>query len=980
MNYMPTKSRKWLASGIATAVIASALSLFTVAPASANSVTSVTVSKPLRATTSNGITIATGRDFGTSADDTTALIFQMDDSFSKAFSDAGNTAADDTAVWIRLTERPLIAGTTTYGAVKLWNISSEADRGNGVASTTLALNTWHVLHDESIMPADGSDDTVTGDETRFAVPFSVDTDGAYTFEYVINFSKTATPIVGSTPVGINSFDPSGSFTVTAYGAPTATVTAAVTRSGNQDDTITVTLTGGALAVGESFWMTDDSTFDNAFRVKAARANNYGTVGGADEASDDTVVVDDTRDWRKASDSTMTLTVVLDDTGVVTPRAGVHTDLAGTIKIWRNSGFVLPATKASAATTTLTASELVNAVQSLDITAPSSNILEDDTMGSGLYEGTWLKSATTSGSTTLSGTFQLTNVADYGKSVQVGLYSGAASSITASSTAISSSAIASSSSTGAGTWTFTIANQYLDAADETVSVLVGNPGATVASAGASPKAYQLVAKAATVTPVWTVNGITWKASEDFPGTLIVAPGATISASVKTVDQFGVAITGQSVVLYTTTTDRNASKRVQSALSTATGTASASLIDAGTGISTTTATTRDAIKLTVVDGLEDDSVGSVETVNVAYYSANTLTAPTTNGVAAAAYDGEPVVPGDGSTDAYSSNDRDGAAYDDSLMKFDVTSSVLGASVVFTGTSGVRFYSADTVAPIAGSNIGGTNTATVALKGTNKVVVDSNSTTGVATVYWYCITAGTCTVTATAGAATASASATYSSNAAFARNVVDVKVNDVVGTTGTSTADKKVKVSFKVTDIFGNAVKTFGDTPTVDVMVSGVGSIDGLGSQGTLKTGTDGTAQFYAASSAAGSMQITLDGTGGQFAGVASTTLGTSAAADKKTVTITWSAAPAPEVVYAAPTLTVTKSGNKIILDGTAVEGEGDIIVYIKRVGTTKWVEQAATIEVAAPGDYNGMRIAPKSNVLIRVKQEGTGKFSNQVVVLK
>ena len=206
------------------------------------------------------------------------------------------------------------------------------------------------------------------------------------------------------------------------------------------------------------------------------------------------------------------------------------------------------------------------------------------------------------------------------------------------------------------------------------------------------------------------------------------------------------------------------------------------------------------------------------------------------------------------------------------------------------------------------------------------------------------------------------------------------DVVGTTGTSAADKKVKVSFKVTDIFGNAVKTFGETPTVDVMVSGVGSIDGLGSQGTLKTGTDGTAQFYAASSAAGSMQITLDGTGGQFAGVASTTLGTSAAADKKTVTITWSAAPAPEVVYAAPTLTVTKSGTKIILDGTAVEGEGDIIVYIKRVGTTKWVEQAATIEVAAPGDYNGMRIAPKSNVLIRVKQEGTGKFSNQVVVLK
>jgi hypothetical protein len=972
MNYMPTKSRKWLASGIATAVIASALSLFTVAPASAAATTATgSISKPVRATAGDGFTVATGRTHGTGQDDTTAIIIQLDDSFSDAFADGGATGADDTAVWARFTSSaPNAAGVANSGVVSYYQVQA-ADRSEELTAINMSIGTWVKLDHTHLMHADGTDDTVGGDDTRFAFPFSVNLSGTYTIEYIVNFSVNNP---GTSPVGITGNDPSGSLTFTAYGAPTASVTSAVTRTGSKDDTITVTLTGGSLAVGEQFWMTDDSTFDSTFRVKGARSNNYGTIGGADEASDDTVVVDDTRDWRMTAGNTQTLTIVLLDAVADTG------DNTGTVKIWRKAGYVLPATKASAATTTLTASELVNAVQSLDITAPSSNILEDDTMDSGRYEGTWLKSATTSGSTTLSGTFQLTNVADYGKSVQVGLYSGAASSITASSTAISSSAIASSSSTGAGTWTFTIANQYLDAADEIVSVLVGNPGATVASAGASPKSYQLTAKAATVTPVWTVNGITWKASEDFPGTLIVAPGATISASVKTVDQFGVAITGQSVVLYTTTTDRNASKRVQSAVSTATGTASASLIDAGTGISTTTATTRDAIKLTVVDGLEDDSVGSVETVNVAYYSANTLTAPTTNGVAAAAYDGEPVVPGDGSTDAYSSADRDGAAYDDSLMKFDVTSSVLGASVVFTGTSGVRFYSADTVAPIAGSNIGGTNTATVALKGTNKVVVASDSTTGVATVYWYCITAGTCTVTATAGAATASASATYSTNAAFARNVVDVKVNDVVGTTGTSTADKKVKVSFKVTDIFGNAVKTFGETPTVDVMVSGVGSIDGLGSQGTLKTGTDGTAQFYAASSAAGSMQITLDGTGGQFAGVASTTLGTSAAADKKTVTITWSAAPAPEVVYAAPTLTVTKSGKKIILDGTAVEGEGDIIVYIKRVGTTKWVEQAATIEVAAPGDYNGMRIAPKSNVLIRVKQEGTGKFSNQVVVLK
>jgi hypothetical protein len=319
----------------------------------------------------------------------------------------------------------------------------------------------------------------------------------------------------------------------------------------------------------------------------------------------------------------------------------------------------------------------------------------------------------------------------------------------------------------------------------------------------------------------------------------------------------------------------------------------------------------------------------------------------------------------------------------MKYSVTSSIDSATnVVFTGSAGVRFPATDYT---SASTKGGANSATVHNEGVAKVSVesaDNGSGVYVATVYFYCITVGSCTVNAAQGSATASASVTYGTPAAAAFNVIDVKVNDVAATTGTSSVANKVKVSFKVTDVFGNAVQTFGSTPAVDVLVSGVGSIDGLGSQGSLKSAANGTAQFYASSSAAGLMQIELDGSGGDFGDAASTALAKPASADKKTVTITWTAAPVivPEVVYAAPTLTVTKSGNKIILDGTAVEGEGDIIVYIKRVGTTKWVEQAATIEVAAPGDYNGMRIAPKSNVLIRVKQEGTGKFSNQVVVLK
>ena len=117
----------------------------------------------------------------------------------------------------------------------------------------------------------------------------------------------------------------------------------------------------------------------------------------------------------------------------------------------------------------------------------------------------------------------------------------------------------------------------------------------------------------------------------------------------------------------------------------------------------------------------------------------------------------------------------------------------------------------------------------------------------------------------------------------------------------------------------------------------------------------------------------------AGAGNGVLAAAIAATTITGSATVATTPVP-VVYDKPTLQVTKVDGKVLLSGTAVEGEGDIIVYLKKVGTTKWVEQAATIEVAAPGDFNGLRKAPKFNVLVRVKQEGTGLFSNQVVVRK
>jgi hypothetical protein len=116
-------------------------------------------------------------------------------------------------------------------------------------------------------------------------------------------------------------------------------------------------------------------------------------------------------------------------------------------------------------------------------------------------------------------------------------------------------------------------------------------------------------------------------------------------------------------------------------------------------------------------------------------------------------------------------------------------------------------------------------------------------------------------------------------------------------------------------------------------------------------------------------------------ATTNLAVALFATKVTLSVTVAKPVVPVVVvYDKPTLSFVKSGRNIILSGTAVDGEGDIIIYVKRVGTTAWKERAKTLEVAAPGDFNGSIRAPKNNVLIRVKQEGTGLFSNQIIVVK
>jgi hypothetical protein len=982
---MPTKSRKWLAGSVATALLASMFSMFTAVPASANGVVAgvsmtAAVSKSVRATDTitNG---DSGVGVGTAPEDFAAVILTFDESSGSLHN---NTSGDDSLLYVRMTSRPSVDASITFKSTGL------ATDNNSVTLST--LNTWGYLNDDSaaagttVDPAFELADTLLGrytdidgntlahDDTRIFFNFAVDEVGTYTLDVFRDMDDDGI---------LEGADMVTTVTITAAGTPALTVSAStMTLTAGVDDTLTLTLTGGALSTTEEFWLSDNATMADVTFSLYRQIEEFGSTGPGTRwtSADDTMIIDDSLNWTTGSGTT---TASLQ----VNP-ASSATDLAGTLAIWRKTGLVTPAAKATLVT--FAGSTLENKITAITLTSPTANIKSstkdadgDDTWVDGLYTYEMLKSAT---SVTVAGTFEVTGSANYGDSVTVALYGTATP--TSASVALSSSSIATSTATGIGSFTFTVPADELDASDEAVTVVIGGLGLANDATSNTPKRIQINADDQVLTTNFmTMDGISFTSSTGLP-TLVKAVGSSTSFTYRPADQWGTTIAGYKLRI--DGFDRNgAHKILTSAAATTAGGAAVSLSfdDTGTAASTAGATaaallTQDLINLKEVNNL--GVVGSALATPQIAYAAPTLTGLLIGGYAPAAFnteydDTEPIVPHDGEAGGTATGGTDAP------ISVAVTSSYeQAAGVVFTGSAGVRFLGSDDTANVP--SLGAAATADILHSDGKTSVIRPTVLSGssyVATAYFFCVTAGDCTVTATQGAGTASGTVQYRTTAAGAFNVSDIKVNDVTATTGTAAADKKVKISFTVTDVFGNAVKTLGESGIgVDVMVSGVGSIDGLGSQGTLKTATNGTAQFFASSTAAGSMQIELDGSGAQFGNAASTALNKPASADKKTVTITWTAVPVvvPEVVYAAPTLTVTKSGNKIILDGTAVEGEGDIIVYIKRVGTTKWVEQAATIEVAAPGDYNGMRIAPKSNVLIRVKQEGTGKFSNQVVVLK
>jgi hypothetical protein len=995
MTYMPQKARKLLASGLVSAVIAGALSVFVaVAPASAAAFGTPVVSKPVRATDTfspgqtNGSSTGTAT-YGTGVTDLTALIFPLDDSlYDIGIAQNASVAddyeiTDDSAFYVRLDSTPSTTAT--------FSIHSDDTHGTTGVDPNFAGGTQRLVKGTWLK---GSDDTTAtkgeglkagthftvfnphddgvalqGDDTAVAFNFSVNETGAYTISFWFDVNNNGTVEAG---------EPYTSTTVTAYGVPTLTVSpATITSVVGKDETLTVTSTGGALVGAEEWTLSDDSTLAGFGGIAAVQFVNNQTATASyylsqvnleATATDDTVNLTISDSWAVSSTAMTEVVQIRINT--------TATDITGVIYAARKVGEVLPATRT--AVVTLTATTAVTAVKYAALTSPSTNVVrtdgtttssvaDDSAAGDYIYT---VKAA--SAFTTVAGTVELTNATDYGKVVNVNVY---ASEPGVASTSLGSQAVT-TDAVGKGTWSIAIDNTLVDADTEDIWIFIGDRSvADEGAAGNVGKQIKLVAATAAPTATFTLGTKKWSSDSNsgaaVGATHVQAVGSAVNISATYEDQWGNALTGYKLLVTTGSTQRNASKYVKTALDAT----SVSYTDA----STSTTDLSDAISLYVLSATDDTKITSG--VNVRFVATPTLSALLINGVtpaARAAADYKAWVPADGTADAYvgstTQNDTD------AIMKVSVTTSLNATAngVVFTGSSGVRFVALDSATDLSGASTSGP--ATVHSDGVTRVIATSAATTGIAEAYFYCLTASDCTVTASQNGATISGAVAYETDHTLAYNVTDVKVNDVAGLTGSSSADKQVKVSFVVKDVLGNVVKTLGETEAVDVMISGVGTMVGIGSQGSLKTGNDGVASFYVSSPVAGSTQILLDGASGLFGSLASTTLNTPASDDKKTVTLTWSAAPAPEVVYAAPTLTVTKSGTKIILDGTAVEGEGDIIVYIKRVGTTKWVEQAATIEVAAPGDYNGMRIAPKSNVLIRVKQEGTGKFSNQVVVLK
>jgi hypothetical protein len=312
------------------------------------------------------------------------------------------------------------------------------------------------------------------------------------------------------------------------------------------------------------------------------------------------------------------------------------------------------------------------------------------------------------------------------------------------------------------------------------------------------------------------------------------------------------------------------------------------------------------------------------------------------------------------------------EDVCVAFTPTTSPAG-QVVVTGSAGVKF-----------------TTTSCATAQTLATLKDTVTVASGSAFYAVATKTGENSVTMTSGTKTASARF-YAFNSLTAASAGDAIRNLTADKASLSLKPGEFAViTIAAKDAFGNAVKSAVAAGGATVTVTGAGSalVEGptLSKQFTTTDANGNIMVGVVASQTPGTGTITITGTGAQLKAAAgsatSATAGTNgltAASSTVTVSVTV-AAVEPEVVYEKPTLNIAQKAGRVILSGTAENEEGDIIVYIKRIGKTAWVERAKTFEVAAPGDFNGSIKAPKGDVVIRVKQEGTGLFSNQVIVLK
>jgi hypothetical protein len=440
--------------------------------------------------------------------------------------------------------------------------------------------------------------------------------------------------------------------------------------------------------------------------------------------------------------------------------------------------------------------------------------------------------------------------------------------------------------------------------------------------------------ATAAPAWTVG-------PNANYTLKVGTSSTVVGVLK--DQYGRPYASKAVTI--TVTGRN--PQAVSATTSATGSVSVTVADTYTATVLTTDTV---------------TFNYTESATVSAAASRTITYTATGIVAASV-----VVTDDDANNAVTIDQVEATVgLPDSIVTYTATArtaagAAVGAGALVTFTAGAGDVFVDGIA---------------------SAVTDAN---GQATVQVFRRTAGNASVTAAIGGATGNNAVVIWSNISTDTRVVTITVDPAAQTLG-----KWVTVTATAVDRWGNPVAGATVTWTevgpgrfvypaqpsniafsLVTNAAGQASIDlkaedsEPAGNNTVTASVDATTQTASRAGRVGTTVVTA------IAGITDN----SAVAGKRTdsKTVSWNA----ELIPAeAPSLSVAKSGARIFLTGTCTADEGDVIFYVKSPGSA-WKELAKTSECFA-GEFDANRKMPKNSKLYRVKQEGTGLFSNQVLV--